>query len=71
MSLASLGYEFENLLKEIFLKLDFEIEKEVVIDKDKQIKVDFACRKNDLSTWIELKFYRDDRISNGILQSSV
>ncbi|WP_449387142.1 hypothetical protein [Chryseobacterium lineare] len=71
MNYAYLGYEFEKLLQDVFIKFDFEADIEVVIQHDSSLEVDLICIKNGLSTWAEVKFYRDDRVSISNIKNAI
>lgn len=71
MNYAYLGYEFEKLLQDVFIKFDFETKIEVPIRPDLFLEVDLICTKNGLSTWAEVKFYRDDRVSINNIKNAI
>lgn len=71
MKQARLGYAFENLLMELFQKLNFQVEREKIIHKEWSKEVDFVLSKDGSVTWVEVKFYRDDRVSNSNIMNAV
>lgn len=55
---------FENFLMHIFKNLQFEVQSESTHQgPDRKFQIDLVILRDGLSTWVEVKFYRDDRVN--------